>query len=117
LPTEFIYLFDGSPLASQSQLDNLLNRNTEDIVNAIQNDGLFLFYKEMLDLYTAEIAPNVTKYDNLISEGMEKYMAAQLEVFKDKRFYPMPTPLYVSPTEMSMAILRVMPSNTKIKPG
>ena len=81
-------LFDGSPLASQSQLDNLLNRNTEDIVNAIQNDGLFLFYKEMLDLYTAEIAPNVTKYDNLISEGMEKYMAAQLEVFKDKRFYP-----------------------------
>ncbi len=81
-------LFDGSPIASQDQLDQLLAKKPEDMVNTIKGDGLYLFYREMLDQYNALVAPNVTKYDEAINEGMEKYMAAQMAVFKDRRFYP-----------------------------
>lgn len=81
-------LFDGSPLASQDQLEQLLEKKPEDMINSIKGDGLYLFYREMLDQYNAKVAPNVTKYDEAIDQGMQKYMAAQMTVFKDKRFYP-----------------------------
>lgn len=58
------------------------------MINSIKGDGLYLFYREMLDQYNAKVAPNVTKYDEAIDQGMQKYMAAQMTVFKDKRFYP-----------------------------
>lgn len=81
-------LFDGSPLASQTQMDYFINQSTENVIKAIQNDGLYLFYKEMLDQYRAKVSPKVSHFEKLTEEGMEKYMAAQMAVFKDKRFYP-----------------------------
>lgn len=81
-------MFDDAYLSSESKLTELLNKKPEDMVNAIKSDPAYVFYKQMIDQYNAKVAPNVTKYDGLIAAGMEKYMAAQMEVFKDKRFYP-----------------------------
>lgn len=87
-PARVRALFDASPLASQEQLNRLLDQQPEAMVQSIKADPLYRFYREMLDQYNAKVAPNVTKYENLVNEGMEKYMAAQMAVFVDKKFYP-----------------------------
>jgi len=81
-------LFDASPLSSQENLNTLLAKKPEEMVNSIKSDPMYVFYREMLDQYNAKVSPNVTKYESLVTSGMEKYMAAQMEVFKDKKFYP-----------------------------
>ena len=81
-------LFDASYLNSEEKLNELLIKKPEDLANSIKSDPAYIFYKEMIDQYNVKVTPNVTLYEGKVTSGMERYMAAQMEVFKDRKFYP-----------------------------
>jgi hypothetical protein len=80
--------YNQSNFANEKLALETLNLSTEKAIKAIKNDGIYLLYSEWSDLYSKEIA---TPYNNIRREidlKLEKYTKAQMEVFKEKRFYP-----------------------------
>jgi Peptidase S46 len=55
---------------------------------AIKSDGFYQFLDAMRQMYRSEVSPKVTQLQTQINATQRLYMAAQLEVFKDKRFFP-----------------------------
>lgn len=81
-------LFSSSVIVDEARMNQLVQMPPEKAVEAIRNDPLYQFYMQMLQQYNEKVAPNVSKHEAGIESGMKKYMAALMEVFPEKRFYP-----------------------------
>ena len=54
----------------------------------MDRDGLYVLRKGLNEMYAAEIAPGYEKNITAINSLQRKYMAAQMELFPNKRFFP-----------------------------
>lgn len=88
--------FANSILSGQKEINGVkLNENPEQamaddaaFISALENDPLMQEISAIAKAYEENVSPKYTSISNQISQLQRKYMAAQLEVFKDKKFFP-----------------------------
>lgn len=57
-------------------------------ISALENDPLMKQITAIGKAYEEKVSPKYTALSNQVNQLQRKYMAAQLEVFKDKKFFP-----------------------------
>lgn len=57
-------------------------------ITALENDPLMKQVTAIEMAYEEKVSPKYTAFSNQINQLQRKFMAAQLEVFKDKKFFP-----------------------------
>jgi hypothetical protein len=81
-------LYSKTVFTSLDQINNILNKNPEEAINAIKQDPAFLLFSDINQTYTTQVSPKLNEFQGTINQLQRQYMQAQLEVFKEKRFYP-----------------------------
>ena len=81
-------LFKNSVLASKEKMNALLAEKPAVIAETLKNDAAYVFWKTLQDNYAANVQPKIQELQPQINTLQRQYMAAQLEVFKEKRFFP-----------------------------
>ncbi|MBL7827299.1 MAG: S46 family peptidase [Saprospiraceae bacterium] len=82
------YLFKNSVIPHREKLTALLGERSTKVVEAIRNDPMWKFWKTLSDLYQGKVQPKLQELQPQINLLQRQYMAAQMEVFKEKRFFP-----------------------------
>lgn len=81
-------MFKNSVLASKEKMNALLAEKPAAIAETLRNDPAYTFWKTLQDNYAANVQPKIQELQPQINTLQRQYMAAQLEVFKEKRFFP-----------------------------
>ncbi len=81
-------LYATSILTNADLCKKGLSGNAGEVASAIRTDALYQFLDAMRQMYRGEISPKVTQLQSQINATQRLYMAAQLEVFREKRFFP-----------------------------
>ncbi|MCT4624824.1 MAG: S46 family peptidase, partial [Schleiferiaceae bacterium] len=84
-------LYDGSIFTqadSKTRIEELLNKDPKEIASTLESDPIFKMMSAIYGFYGSTIQPQASKIDNEINSKMKTYMRLQMEVMKDKRFYP-----------------------------
>ncbi|NJO24728.1 MAG: S46 family peptidase, partial [Bacteroidia bacterium] len=66
----------------------LLDKPAADAVAAIKSGTVVQLYNDMLKLYQTAVQSPLNKIQDRINGLQREYMKAQMEIFKEKRFYP-----------------------------
>lgn len=81
-------VFQNSYLTDEKRMMALLEKSPGDIVAALEKDPAVVFWRAVTKDYEANVAPKVREIQPVITSMQRQYMAAQMEVFKEKRFFP-----------------------------
>jgi hypothetical protein len=81
-------VYAQSSFTSFDKIKSLLNGSVADAVNAIKNDVAFKIYADMAKTYSSNVVPKLNEIQLRINQLQRTYMQAQLDVFKEKNFYP-----------------------------
>ena len=81
-------IFKNSALASQEKMQALLAQKPAQIAAALKADPAYVFWKTLNDTYVAQVQPKLQEIQPNINLLQRQYMAAQMVVFKEKRFFP-----------------------------
>ena len=66
----------------------LLEESPAKAVQAIRSDPVLVFWKTLNEAYQTNVQPKIQELQPQINLLQRQYMAAQMEVFKEKRFFP-----------------------------
>ncbi len=81
-------MFKNSVLPHKDVMNALLAEKPAVIAEALKNDPAYTLWKTLQDNYAANVQPKIQELQPQINTLQRQYMAAQLEVFKEKRFFP-----------------------------
>lgn len=82
-------LYQESPLTTQQKLwGAYLDRPASEAVELIKNDKAVRLFIDMSDTYNNQVAARLNPIQNRINQLQRTYMQAQMEVMKEKKFYP-----------------------------
>lgn len=81
-------IYGRSNLTDQMRLIPLMSLSPALLVEKLENDPAYLLAKAFKDVYTTKIAPKHDELRTKIDELQRQYMAAQMQVFNEKTFYP-----------------------------
>lgn len=81
-------LFKNSVLPHKDKMNALLTEKPAKIAETLKNDPACVFWKTLQENYAANVQPKIQELQPQINTLQRQYMAAQLEVFKEKRFFP-----------------------------
>jgi Peptidase S46 len=81
-------MFQNSVIAKPAAMTALLAESADKIAAALKADPACQFWKTLNDAYTANVQPKLQELQPQITLLQRQYMAAQLEVFREKRFFP-----------------------------
>lgn len=87
-PALSAYMFENSVLASQKKMNETLSKKPAEIFQTLKNDPAYKLWETLQQHYTANIQPKLQELQPQINLLQREYMAAQMVVFKDKRFFP-----------------------------
>lgn len=65
-----------------------LEQNPDALLGKLQQDKLVALYGDMADLYNEKVAERLNQIQDRINQLQRTYMQAQMEVMKEKKFYP-----------------------------
>jgi Peptidase S46 len=65
-----------------------LSRDPKQAIDLIANDNAMRLYIDMVSTYNTRVAARLNPLQNRINQLQRTYMRAQMEVMKEKRFYP-----------------------------
>lgn len=82
------YIFQNSVIPNREKLNALFTQSPAKVVEALRNDPAFVFWKTLDDAYQSNIQPKIQEIQPQINLLQRQYMAAQMKVFRDKRFFP-----------------------------
>ncbi len=82
------YLFQNSAINNRDKLKALFAEQPIKIVETLRKDPALMFWKTLNDAYTSNIQPKIQELQPQINLLQRQYMAAQMDVFKEKRFFP-----------------------------
>ncbi len=82
------YLFKNSVIPSREKMKALLAEKPAKAVDVLRNDPAYIFWKKLNDAYQTNIQPKLQELQPQINLLQRQYMAAQMVVFKEKRFFP-----------------------------
>ncbi len=79
-----------SDLAYRDKMNKslLLSADPATAVNAIKKDSAIIIYQEMQKTYSENVARKLNEIQSRINKLQRTYMQAQMDVFKEKTFYP-----------------------------
>jgi hypothetical protein len=81
-------IFQKSVLTSESKMNTVLAKKPMEIVGALKNDPAYKLWDKLQQSYVANIQPKIQELQPQINLLQREYMAAQIVVFKEKRFFP-----------------------------
>lgn len=81
-------IFNQSVFHSEEKCLAILRQSPETATDAIRNDVALKLQKDMSRTYSEKASPGISEWQAKINKLQRSYMAAQMEVFKDKKFYP-----------------------------
>ncbi len=81
-------IYDSSSLTSLEKIKQLLSGNPQEVVNALKQDVAVMLYGDILKTYTTQVSPKVNEWQAKINQLQRSYMQAQMDVLKEKVFYP-----------------------------
>lgn len=81
-------VYGRSFFTDQKRINEILELGASDAVQAIRNDPAMQLYKDMSRTYAENVQTKLTEVQSGISKLQREYMAAQMEVFPEKKFYP-----------------------------
>jgi len=82
------HIYSTTSLMDSNKMKQLLSANSEAVINALQNDAGYKLYTALLSGYNAAAGSKLNEIQGRINSLQRLYMAAQMEVFKEKAFYP-----------------------------
>ncbi len=80
--------YSKSALMSAERFNSITKMKPKKAAKLLTKDPIYKIFKAYRDNYYAEVRPTYNKNKDQIDQLMKLYMKAQMEVFKDKRFYP-----------------------------
>ncbi len=81
-------IYKKSYIVSEEKMNKLLAQSPKKIAKKLSKDPFYKMFKEGADYFYSEITPKYGSIQDNINRLMRDYMAAQMEVFSAKRFYP-----------------------------
>jgi hypothetical protein len=82
-------IYQHSILTTKENLDTLFAKNSlKEFTSALQKDAAYQLFNAQQKMIDKEVSEPVNKINAAIDVLMGKYMKAQMEVFKDREFYP-----------------------------
>ncbi|MBL7781880.1 MAG: S46 family peptidase [Saprospiraceae bacterium] len=87
-PALSAYIFENSAFVSQDKMNAVLSKKPADIVQTLKNDPAYKLWSDLQQYYAANIQPKIQELQPQINLLQREYMAAQMVVFKEKRFFP-----------------------------
>ncbi|HEX6849680.1 MAG TPA: S46 family peptidase [Chitinophagaceae bacterium] len=69
-------------------LNEKLQRPTNDVISYIRSDNAVRLYNDILRTYQTQVQGKLNEIQANINKLQRTYMQAQMEVFKEKKFYP-----------------------------
>jgi hypothetical protein len=79
---------ESSLITDVKRLENTLNKDMESVYRDFLNDPMVQLYRNLLMHYNDHVAVKATAIQQEIAKVQQTYMAAQMEVFSSKKFYP-----------------------------
>jgi Peptidase S46 len=81
-------IYGGAELTAGNKITTALEQNPAEFLERIKSDRVILLYSDMADVYNRNIAAKLNEIQNRINKLQRTYMQAQMEVMKEKKFYP-----------------------------
>jgi Peptidase S46 len=82
-------LYNESILPNKAKLyKDCLSKDPRQAIALISNDKAMLLYLDMVNTYNTRVNAMLNPIQNRINQQQRTYMQAQMEVMKEKRFYP-----------------------------
>jgi len=85
---QFASMFDSSNLINEAKMNTILALPATEAVKLLREDALVALLKEVYEFNQNSISPKANTYSAEINTLQRTYMQAQMEVFKEKKFYP-----------------------------
>jgi len=82
------YVFDKSIFDEQETLDNFLNNYEPKHYKKLKKDPAFIMAADLKNLYLLKIQPGMNVINGQLDSLQRIYMAAQMDMEPEKRFYP-----------------------------
>jgi len=81
-------IYGGAELTAGNKTLASLEQNPADFLERTKDSRLILLYSDMADAYNKNVAGKLNEIQNRINKLQRTYMQAQMEVMKEKKFYP-----------------------------
>jgi hypothetical protein len=81
-------LYKRSMLDDGAKLLEALDKNADEVLAQYSSDPIYAVYADMANLYGSTVMPRLNEIQDRINELQRTYMKAQMEVMKEKKFYP-----------------------------
>jgi hypothetical protein len=82
------FVYNESMLDDSAKVYALLTLPAEEAVAKLKEDFVIQLIADMQKTYAEKVTKGLTEAQNKVNSLQRTYMAAQMEVFKEKRFYP-----------------------------
>jgi hypothetical protein len=83
-----IIIYGANTYSNKSFVMDLLNKPATELVQTVKTADPFILYNDMLTTYQREVQGNLNEIQNRINKLQRTYMQAQMEVMKERKFYP-----------------------------
>ena len=80
--------YGNSAIPYEDKLQAILDESPEEAVKLLKQDPLFQLSSSLADVYNNKVATKYSEISAQLSTLQRKYMAALMEVFPEKKFYP-----------------------------
>jgi len=81
-------LYDGTDLDDADKVKALLGKTPQEIAEFAKNDPAVAWYRDMVSTYSDKVTKNLNEIQARINQLQRTYMQAQMDVFKEKTFFP-----------------------------
>ena len=81
-------MYNNDRLYDSSKLFSMLSGNAESVVNEIKEMAAVKLFKDLQSAYQSNVQKDISGIQNRINIAQRTYMQAQMDVFKEKTFYP-----------------------------
>jgi len=81
-------VYKETSILNAKALNDKLQQPTSDVINYIRSDNAIKLYNDILGTYQSQIQGKLNEIQARINKLQRTYMQAQMDLFKEKKFYP-----------------------------
>lgn len=81
-------VYKETSILNAKSINDKLQQSTNDVINYIRSDNAIKLYTDILKTYQTQVQGKLNEIQTRINKLQRTYMQAQMDVFKEKKFYP-----------------------------
>ena len=81
-------VYKETSILNEKALNSKLQQSTNEVVNYIRSDEAIKIFNDILRTYQTQVQGKLNEIQTRINKLQRTYMQAQMDVFKEKKFYP-----------------------------